>query len=70
MGIYKKYCLEFFFFFLTFLKVYRMAAIIGVYKSLNITIGSVMKNLEMLKFVCDHLRTKKYIYKPTVTKLP
>ena len=47
-----------------------MAAIIGVYKSLNITIGSVMKNLEMLKFVCDHLRTKKNIYKPTVKKLP
>ena len=47
-----------------------MAAIIGVYKSLNITIGSVMKNLEMLKFVCDHFRTKKYIYKPTVKKLP
>ena len=47
-----------------------MAAIIGVYKSLNITIGSVMKNLEMLKFVCEYLRTKKYIYKPTVKKLP
>ena len=35
-----------------------MAAIIGVYKSLNITIGSAMKILEILKLVCDHLRTK------------
>ena len=29
------------------------------YKSLNINIGTVMKNPEMLKFVPDHLKTKK-----------
>ena len=28
-----------------------------IYKSLNI--GTVMKNLELLKFVSDHLKTKK-----------
>ena len=29
------------------------------YKSLNISIGTVMKNPEMLTFVADHLKTKK-----------
>ena len=28
-------------------------------KSLNINIGTVMKNPEMLKFVPDHIKTKK-----------
>ena len=36
-----------------------MVDIIDVYKSLSISIGTVMKNLEMLKFVPDHLKTKK-----------
>ena len=30
-----------------------------IYKSSNISIGTVMRNLEMLKFVPDHLKTKK-----------
>ena len=30
-----------------------------VYKSLKFNIGTVMKNSEMLKFVLDHLKTKK-----------
>ena len=30
-----------------------------IYKSLNISIGIVMKNSEMLKCVPDHLKTKK-----------
>ena len=30
-----------------------------IYKSLNINIGTVMKNSEMLKFVPDYLKTKK-----------
>ena len=30
-----------------------------MYKSLNISIGTVIRNLEMLKFVPDHLKTKK-----------
>ena len=30
-----------------------------IYKSLNTSIGTLMKNSEMLKFVPDHLKTKK-----------
>ena len=30
-----------------------------VYKSLNISIGTVMKNPEMLKFVRNYFKTKK-----------
>ena len=30
-----------------------------IYKSSNISIGTIMKNLEMLKFVPDHSKTKK-----------
>ena len=40
-----------------------------IYKSLNIDIRTVMKNLEMLKLVSDHLKTKK-THKKGVTKLP
>ena len=29
-----------------------------IYKSLNISIGTVMENTKMLKFVPDHLKTK------------
>ena len=35
-----------------------MVGIMDIYKSLNISTGTVMKNLEMLKFVPDHLKTK------------
>ena len=38
-------------------------------KSLNVNIGTVMKNSEMLKFVPDHLKTKK-MCKHAVKKLP
>ena len=31
----------------------------NVYKSLNIDIGTVVRNPEMLKFVLEHLKTKK-----------
>ena len=34
-----------------------MVDIMAVSKSLNISIGIVMKNPEMLKFVRDHLKT-------------
>ena len=40
-----------------------------VYKSLNISIGTVMKNPEMLKFIPDHFKTKK-MCKHAVKKLP
>ena len=33
----------------------------GIYKSVRISIGTVMKNPEMLKFVLDHLKTKKCV---------
>ena len=39
------------------------------YQSLNIIIGTVMKNTEMLKFVPDHFKTKK-MCKHAVKKLP
>ena len=31
----------------------------GNYKSLRISIGSIMKNPEILRLVLDHLKTKK-----------
>ena len=46
-----------------------MVDIMDIYKSLNITIGTVMKNRELLKFVTDHLKTKK-ISKHAVKLLP
>ena len=41
----------------------------GTYKSLYISIGTVIKNLEMLNFVPDHLKTKK-MCKHAFKKLP
>ena len=49
--------------------IYKMADILSIYKSLNISIRTVMKNLEMLKLVSDYLKTKK-MCKHTVKKLP
>ena len=40
-----------------------------IYKSLNISIGTAVRNPEMLKFVSDYLKTKK-ICKHAVKKLP
>ena len=40
-----------------------------VYKSLNIAIGTLMQNPEMLKFVPDHLKTNK-LSNRAVKKLP
>ena len=39
-----------------------------VYKSIKISIGTVIKNPEMIKFVPDHLNTKK-ICKTAVKKI-
>ena len=36
-----------------------MVAIMDIYKTLNISIATVTKNLEILKFVSDHLKNKK-----------
>ena len=40
-----------------------------IYKSLNINPGTVMRNSEIVKFVSDHLKTKK-LCKHAVKKLP
>ena len=40
-----------------------------VYSSLNISIGTVMKNSEVLEFFPDHLKTKT-MCKESVQKLP
>ena len=48
--------------------IYKVVDIMDIYKSLNINIETVMKNPEMLKFVPDHLKTKK-MCKHAVNKL-
>ena len=63
MDIYKKYRLRQFCF--TFFSIYKMVDFMDIYKSLNISFGTVMENLEMLKFVPNHLKTKK-MYKCAV----
>ena len=46
--------------FFTFLfTIYKTVDIIDVCRSLNVSIGTVMKNPEMLNFVPDHLKDKK-----------
>ena len=55
--------------FLTFLlSIYKMVYSIDIYKSLSIDTGTVMKNLEIIKFIHDHLKTKK-MRKHAVKKL-
>ena len=46
-----------------------MVASMDICKSLNINFGTVLKNPGMLKFVPDHLKTKKYV-KHAVKNLP
>ena len=36
-----------------------MVNIMDIYKSFNVSVGTVMKNAEMLKFVLDHFKTIK-----------
>ena len=49
--------------------IYEIVDIKDIYKSLNISIVTVIKNPEMLKFVPDHLKTKS-MCKHAVKKLP
>ena len=56
-------------FFLFLFSIYKMGDSMDICKSLNINIGTVMKNPEMLKFAPDHLKTKK-MHKHAVKKLP
>ena len=67
MWIYiKKYCLKFhstqesLFNYFCFV-IYEIVDSTGIYKSLNINIGTVMRNPEMLKLIPDHLKTKKNV---------
>ena len=46
-----------------------MVDTMDVYKPLNISIGTVIKNPEMVKFVPDYFKTKK-MCKHAVKKLP
>ena len=49
-------------FILLFLSsIYKIVDSMYIYKPLNIYIGTVMKNSEMLIFVPDHLKTKKNV---------
>ena len=61
LGIYKKKFVLIFSLFKTvffhFFSIYRMVNIMDIY----ISIRTVMKNIEMLKFVPDHLKTKKNV---------
>ena len=65
VGTYKKYCLKWQSIqgrFLLFLfNIYKMVDSIDIYNALNTNIRTVMKNPEMVKFVHDHLKTKKCV---------
>ena len=59
----------FFNFFVSICKIVDSENSMDIYKSLKISIGTVLKNPEMLKFVPDHLKTKE-MYKHAVKNLP
>ena len=48
-------------FFLLFFSIGKMVDSMNICKSLNINIGTVMKNPEILNFVLDHLKTKQFV---------
>ena len=49
--------------------IHKIVDNMDIYKSLNISTGTVMRNPEMLKFVSDHLKTKQ-MCKHAVQHLP
>ena len=56
--------------FLLFLfSMYKMVDTMDIYKSLNTGIKTVMKNPKIIRFVSDHINTKK-MWKHSVRKLP
>ena len=62
MGKYKSYCLNFqstgdSFFYFALYKMVDSEYNMNVYKSVKKSIGKVMRNPKMLKFVPDHLKT-------------
>ena len=56
-------------FFAFLFSMYKMVDSMSIHKSLNINIGRVMKNPEMIEFVPDHVKTKR-MCKLAVKKLP
>ena len=54
-SLFKTTCFYFFF------SIYKMVEVMDIYKSLDTSIGTVIKSLEMLKFAPDHLKTKKNV---------
>ena len=66
MGVYKNIVLNFSLFKIVFVllfqfSIYKVVDIMDLYKSLNISIVTVMKSTEMFKFVPNHLKTKKNV---------
>ena len=60
INLLKSSVLESFFFFLLFLfSIYKVVDIMDIYKSLSNSIGTIMKNPEIVKFVPDHIKTKR-----------
>ena len=71
--MFKNYCLKcqstlsiFFFFFFCFFcfTIYKMVdseCNMDINKSIKISIGTVMRNPKMLKFLSDHLKNKKNV---------
>ena len=78
LGIYKIIVLSFsllkkvylfIYLFIYLFSIYKMIDIMDIYKPLNISIKTVIKNSEMSKFVLDHLKTKT-VCAHAVKKLP
>ena len=66
MGVYKNIVLNFSLFKIVFVllfqfSIYKVVDIMDLYKSLNISIVTVMKSKEMFKFVPNHLKPKKNV---------
>ena len=67
MGIYKTFFLNFslhkavFFYFFAIYKMVDSESSMEIYKFEKISIGAVIKIPEILKFVPDHLKTKKCV---------
>ena len=56
-------------FLFSLFNIYKIVDSMDIFKYLNINIGTVMENPEILKSVTDHYKIKK-MYKHAVKKLP
>ena len=59
MWVYIKILPSVFSFFFSIYKMVNSEYSMDIYKSVKVSIGTVMRNPAMLKFVPDHLKTKK-----------